>query len=70
MDFENKKLIRVSGGATGVTTGIYTSRANLKPLILAGEINIIPVNYNFCIPGGQLTLTFILGNYPGFSEGN
>lgn len=51
-------VIIIGGGISGYTAGIYTSRANLKTLILEG------VNW-----GGQLMTTDIIENYPGFLDG-
>lgn len=45
-------------GPAGYTAGIYLSRANLKPLLIAGPM-----------VGGQLTTTTVIENFPGFPEG-
>lgn len=56
--------IVVGGGISGLTAGIYTSRAAQKTLIIEGDYNS-----NIDMPGGQLILTPEIENFPGFKEG-
>src|SRR5512146_2856243 len=59
------RVVILGSGPAGLTAALYTSRAELQPLVVEGGGGDDPTD----VPGGQLMLTTEVDNFPGFPEG-